>query len=421
MKILEMRLRPVQVRMGLNRFLSDALLGLCIGWAAAAAALLLDKLLYLPAPLGWLPWAATVAPLAGAALGAWLRRAGPREAAILVDARLALAERLSSALLVSGETPMEAAVRADAERHLSRLAPAVACPVAWPRRRLWGALLALAALGLAVSAPRWDLLQRGSKAKARELGLAEVKNAGAQLEKRVQKLVEGARKQGVETGEIGKGLEQLTAELKEGIQDPKEALARVNDLQDRLKAEMDSCKDREKAALARDLQKAMQALTREDGKAPAGAQADSLKDMIQDLRELAQKAAAGNASPAEIAEMQKTLSSLAESLRKTEATRELASELSRAAQAMERQKGALPEMGDNLKNLAEQLGRMDKALDKEQVMEMAKADLESLKQQLSGQSPWQAPPISPEDQAAFEEKLKQMAQNDDPSQQPGGS
>lgn len=421
MRTLMQHLKVVQRRMLLNRFLSTALFALGVGWAAAALLVLVDRLVYLPFPLAWVPWAATAAPLAAATLSAFLARPSLKAAAVLADGRLVLAERLSSALLVTGDSPMEQAVREDAERVLPRLASGAGCPVAWPRRRAWGAGAALLLFVLTLASPEWDLFGRRSGEKTRTQALLQVQNAGAALEQRVKKYEEEARARGVEKGEIAKNLEQLAADLKEGIQDPKAALAEVNDLQGRLKAEMDRFQEKDKAALARDIQRALRSQAAEQGKAPPGAQADALKDLIDDVRELSKKAEAGTASPQELAEMQKALSSLAEALGKTPATRQLAEELSRAAEALDQKPGAMPQLSDNLKKLSDKLGQMDQALDKEQMMEMAKADLEELKRQLGGQpqDPWTAE-VTPEDQQAFQERMEQLAQAD-PRKQPGGT
>ena len=421
MKTLTQRLKAVQRRMLLNRFLSTGLFALGVGWAVAALLILADRLVYLSLPLAWVPWAATTASLAAAALSAFLARPSLRAAAVHADGRLALAERLSSALLVTGDSPMEQAVREDARRVLPRLGNGAACPVALSRNRAWRAGAALLFLALALASPEWDLFGRRASRTSRAQALLRVQTAGTALEQRVQKYQEEAKARGIEKGEIGKNLEQLAAELKEGIQDPKAALADVNDLQARLKAEMDQFKEKDKAALARDLQRALRTQAAEQGKAPPGAQADALKDLMNDVRELSKKAEAGTATPKDLAEMQKALSSLAEALGKTEATRQLAEELSRAAEALDQKPGAMPQISDDLKKLADQLGQMDRALDKEQMMEMAKADLEELKRQLGGQAqdPWQAE-VTPEDQQAFEQRQQELAQAD-PQKQPGGT
>ena len=75
MGMIQDRLRPVQVRMGLNRFLTQVLKGLALGWGCAAGLLFLDRLLGFGIPMAWAPWAATAAPLGAAALAAWSRRA----------------------------------------------------------------------------------------------------------------------------------------------------------------------------------------------------------------------------------------------------------------------------------------------------------------------------------------------------------
>ena len=111
--------------------------------------------------------------------------------------------------------------------------------------------------------------------------------------------------------------------------------------------------------------------------------------------------------------MQKQLSALAEALEKGAATKELASELSRASEALsEKGQEAMPQAADSLKNLAGQLGDMEKALDKEQMMEMAKADLDEMRQQLGGQAqdPWQAE-VSEADRQEFEEKMAELEKN----------
>ncbi len=408
--MLAQRLKAVQRRMLINRFLATALFALGVAWAAAALVIAVDRLVYLSVPLGWLPWAATSAALAAALLAAFLARPSLRAAAVFTDGRLALAERLSSALLVTGDSPMEQAVREDAQRLLPRLAAGTACPLAWPRRRGWRAAAALLALGLAFAAPDWDLFGRRKGEKARDQALLQVQTAATALEQRVKKYEEEAKARGVEPGEIGKGLEQLAAEMKEGIQDPKAALAEVNDLQARLKAEMEQFREKDKAALAKDLERALKALSAEQGKAP-GAKSDSLKDLIDEAKELSKKAEAGTASPQDLAEMQKALSSLAEALKDTAATRQLAEELSRAAESLEQKDGALPQLADDLKNLADKLGQMDQALDRQQMLEMAKADLEELKRQLGGQAqdPWTAE-VTPEDQQAFEQRMQELAQ-----------
>ena len=294
-------------------------------------------------------------------------------------------------------------------------------PVAWPRRRAWAAGAALSLFLLALFSPEWDLFGRRSGEKARTQALLQVQSAGSALEQRVRKYEEEARARGVEPGQIGKNLEQLAAELKEGIQDPKAALAEVNDLQARLKAEMDQFQEKDKAALARDLQRALKTQAAEQGKSPPEAQADALKDLIDDVRELSKKAEAGTATPQELAEMQKALSSLAEALGKTEATRQLAEELSRASEELGQKEGAMPQLSDDLRKLSDQLGQMDQALDREQMMEMARTDLEELKRQLGGQAqdPWTAE-VTPEDQQAFEQRMQEMAQAD-PQKQPGGT
>ena len=409
MSILQARLRPVQVRMGLNRFLSDALKGLALGWGCAAGVILLDRLLGFGIPLAWLPstvLAATAAPLAAAAVSAWMRRATLRQAALLSDERLGLAERLSSALLVSGSTPMEAAVLEDAGRHLGRLRPEAACPMAFSRRRAWTAAAALLLLSGALCCPTWDLLGRKAAADARTLARLKADTLAKAVEVKVKKISEDAKAKGEEMGDLGKGLEQLAKDLKEGVQDPAQALAEIKDLEKKLQEEASQFKDKDQAALAKDVKKAMDDMAKADGKSPESPQADALKDLAQKMDELAKQMEAGKTDPAAQEEMKKTLSALADALNKAGASKELAQELSRTAEALKEQgKDAMPQLADNLQNLSKELQKMDKAMDQEQMMEMAKSELEDLKDKVAPN--WKSE-VSEEEMEAFREKAKEM-------------
>ena len=427
MGMIQDRLRPVQVRMGLNRFLTQVLKGLALGWGCAAGLLFLDRLLGFGIPMAWAPWAATAAPLGAAALAAWSRRATLGQAALLSDERLGLAERLSSALWISGDTPtpMEAAVMADAEGRAARLSPSLACPVSLPRRRGWMAGAALAALALALCLPSWDLLGRRAAAEARAKARLKADTLAKAVEVKVKNLTETAKAKGEEPSELGKGLEQLAKELKEGVRDPAQALAEIKDLEKKLQEEAAQFKDKDQAALARDVKKAMEELAKADGKgkAPEGAQAEALKDLAQKMEELAkqleaaqqQEKAGDPAAQAQAqaqaeaakAEMKKTLEALAEAMKKAGASKELAAELKRAAEALGKEKGkeALPQLADDLKNLAQELQKMDKAMDQEQMMEMAKAELDDLKKQLA---PGSGSEVSEEDMEAFRQKVRDM-------------
>ncbi|GEM_PF-2406306 len=417
MSVIQDRLRPVQMRMGVNRFLTDALKGLVLGWSIAAVLLLLDRILGFGIPLAWVPVAATVAPLAAAAISAWARRASLRQAAVLADGRLGLAERLSSALLVSGRTPMEAAVLADADRHLGRLRPDAACPMVLSTRRVRvAAAIALAALVGVLCLPSWDLLGRQAAADARAKAKLQAETLAKAVEVKVKKLSDEAKARGEEPSELGKGLEKLAKEMKDGIQDPAQILAEIKDMEKKLQEEAAQFKDKDQAALAKDLKKAMEEMAKADGKtkSPDGSQADALKDLAQKMQELASQMEAAKTDPAakEAAEaakeeMKKTLEALAEALNKAGASKELAAELKRAAKELGKEQGkdAMPQLADNLKNLGKELEKMDKAMDQEQAMEMAKADLEDLKDKVAPN--WKSE-VSEEDMEAFKEKMKEM-------------
>lgn len=233
MDVLKQQIRRAQRRLSLQRFLG--LLSWC--WfgalALAAAAIAIDKF----QPLGVRPEAWIGGALALGLLVAvgwtWFTRRGPLEAALEIDRRFGLKERVSSTLALSPEQLESSAGRAlveDAVKRIDRLHVADQFRIKLNR---WSwAPLAPAALAALIS-----LLPAvsGSKAGGSVATKADRKAVKTSTESLRKKLIERrkeAREQGLKDAEdLFARLEQGTKELtKSDAADRKQALVKLNDL-----------------------------------------------------------------------------------------------------------------------------------------------------------------------------------------------
>jgi hypothetical protein len=182
--------------------------------------------------------AATGVSIAAALAWAWLRRDDATAAAVELDRRCGLAERVSSAMALgataSDDPPAAEAVRLDAERALARVNVAASFPLAPSRRAAWPlpAAVGLAACALLL-APRDPVVDPAAAAVAEQ---AQVKESAEALAK---KLAEKQRTaESLKLTEAHKLLEKLqeeTQRLQADRQlDRKEALVKLNDLAEQL-------------------------------------------------------------------------------------------------------------------------------------------------------------------------------------------
>jgi len=175
--------REAARKMGLQEVADACGAGACAGLATACLLVLAERLLAPGLAAGVLVAApVAVGLLAGLSIGA-ARWPCLEAAALAVDRRFALAERLSSAL-TAGEGAMAELVRADARRHVAPIDLAVRMPLRPPR--LWVALV-LCGVGasMALLVPQMDVLgwraRRESEAGRRERVARAAQAAAASL------------------------------------------------------------------------------------------------------------------------------------------------------------------------------------------------------------------------------------------------
>ena len=404
MDTLQRQIGRARRRLAFQRFLDR--LGWC-WFAALAAALVLiavDKF----RPLGLDAWAwaagALAVGLAAAAVWTLMVRGDSLEAALEIDHRFGLKERVSSALALSPadrESEAGAALVADALRRIERIDVAGQFGVQPPRRLLWpllpGALAAMVAL---LVNPAGD---GQSAAKADDpAAKQQIRKSTEVVRRQLAERREKAKKEGLQDAEqLFKKLEEGTKEL--SAESGKEkALVKLNDLS-RLLTER-----RQQLGGAAKVKEQLDQLKKIDrGPADKFAQAVSRGDFqkaAEELKKLQAELASGKLDEKQKAELAKQLDQMKEKLGKLadahakaeEDLKQRAKQLRQAGQVaeankLEEQLQKLQEQGpqmQKIKDLADKLGQCSKCLKKGQgkgaakALQQMQAQMKNLQQQL---------------------------------------
>jgi hypothetical protein len=221
-------------RLLLQQFLYVSSFTLSLGLALAAIVIGVDKLYPLGvAPGTWLAMGACLGLLTALAWTFWTRR-GPVDAAIEIDRRFGLKERISTALALPEsalDTPAGAAVVRDAIRRVSQIDIGERFRLHWSR---WSLLpLAPAAIAVALSLFVPPLArQQATAAQARVEVQKQVQNSAKELQKKLAQQREQADKlQLQDAEELLNKLEKATQrDLAQNDLDKKQALVKLNDL-----------------------------------------------------------------------------------------------------------------------------------------------------------------------------------------------
>jgi hypothetical protein len=228
-------LAPVRRRCWAQMIVRAALLGLLAG-ALVSGVLTLASLRW-PGP-AWQP-AALVALLAGPALGALVgacRRPGWQAVATAVDVHCGLKDRATAALDFAAQanpTVFERCEIWDALRHLTALDPRRVAPVRLPRGWPLAAAASAAALALLV----WALLTAPAAAEPPE-PLPDIVAEADLLEEHAREMEAAAKElASPELKKLAEQLRQKVEELKQPGVDPREALAKLSELQAALAAQ----------------------------------------------------------------------------------------------------------------------------------------------------------------------------------------
>ncbi len=235
-----------QVAIAYRRLLIQRFLGL-LAWSwfatllVAAVAVAIPKLF--PLELDSFVWSASwiggavLVGLVVAAVWTYATRLGPLEAAIEIDRRFGLKERVSSTFALDESelvTPAGKALARDAERRVERLDVQSKFGFQFNRRSLLPLIPAAAAFGLLfVADPTRDELAEG---KPGNVDAKIIKEATQPLAKSFSKLKKEADEKGLkEAPDLFKQLEEGARELsKKDDLDKKQALSKLNDLQKQL-------------------------------------------------------------------------------------------------------------------------------------------------------------------------------------------
>ncbi len=287
--------RAVQIvawRLTINRsismFLRSSFYLLCLFAFIAMA----DRLFY----LGFSPYMSLAVALGAvlpyAIINAWLRPVSRDHAAVAIDERLGLHERLSTALTITdSEQPANQAVLADAQRHAESIKPKQHFPYQYPGEVKYMAVPALAIVLIWSVVPSFDLLKREAKVLEEKQVKKQLEFEAKELEKRAKKLRKKIEKiQSVKSQDLVKKLEMASENLKKA-KDKKEAFLKLSEIGDKLKNRqedlqklMDSKKRFQPNGMAK-MTKEMQEAIKEGDYEAAKRQLDRLKEKLAEQME----------------------------------------------------------------------------------------------------------------------------------------
>jgi hypothetical protein len=234
MEELQLQVRRAVRRITLQRFVN--VLGWCwfAAFLAAAALIFIDRYFPMHVPLwGW-GAGAIAAGLVAALFWTILSRGKPLEAAIEIDRRFGLKERVSSTLAMPPEdfgSEAGQAVAADALHRVARLEISEKFPIAPPRRLLLPIIPALLAVAVALL-PRPAVVENPVQAKSEDPAVKpQVKKATEAVNKKLAERQKKAEKEGLkEAEELFKKLEEGTRQMASSPPDRDKALSKLNDL-----------------------------------------------------------------------------------------------------------------------------------------------------------------------------------------------
>jgi chemotaxis protein histidine kinase CheA len=345
----------------------------------AAIAIGLPKLMHLPVEpviwfASWIGGCAVLALIVNSVL-TFIGRPTLADAAVEIDRRFGLRERISSVLVLSREdreTELGQALAADAENRASKLD--VRDKFTWGFRRslLLPVLPILLAAGLwyvpNANAPEELAGKDDNKPK-----INQIKNATKPLLQQIKKQREAAEKNGLSDMEIDffKKLEGELAKIqKDNKLDTKQSLAKLNDIKEQLEQR------RSELGSSENLKKNLQGLEKFEA-GPAEKLADAMKQgdfekAEEALKQMMKKMESGQMSPAEQQQLQKQLEKLEQAM-------------AQAAQAHEQNKQALKEQIKKAEAAGDtqQAAQLQRKLEQTQAQDAQMAQMQKMADSLS--------------------------------------
>ncbi len=378
MDCLDDAVRRAAWRMGCERTLRILSRAFIAIGAVLCLYVLAGKLFLLSDLAAWIAGAVGAGILVAAVIISARRWPTRRAAALEMDERLNLGERLSSALAVrSIPGAMTEAVVADARGYARNAPVSEAFPVRL-HREAWGvAGAAVLATALAAWMPQFDLLSQREKALREQKERQAVQREGEQLREVVQKLREEAKRDHLAEmeGRLEK-MEDVVKAMEAGNLKREEAMAKLGDLSEMLRQERAAMPKENASAQALSGRQDLE-MTKDVAKALA---ARDFARAGKSLKQLADAAAKGELSPEQKEKLEKELKEIANSLKDDKQLSEALNSLSKALSESD-MANLEKALGDAMSD-ADQLAEMEAEL---KMLQAASGSLEDLKDELGDQ------------------------------------
>lgn len=375
-------------RLLLHRFFG--VLAWCWFGTLLVAAIAIGAVKFMPTGFDTLVWSvawlggAIVAGLLIAIAWTYATRLSPLEAAIEIDRRFGLKERVSSTLAMDqAELESEAgrALIRDTKRRIERLDIGTQFGVRLQRRALLPLLPGALALGLLfVTDPTRE---EEATARQQELEAKQIKESAEPLRKKFEQQKKELAEKGLkDAAELFKQLEEGTRELtKRDNVDRKQALSKFNDLQKQLEER------REKLGGAQKMKEQLEKLKNLKA-GPADKVADAIKNgdfkkAVDEIEKLQQQLDKGDLDEKKKEELREQLADMQKQLQKAaEAQKDAEKKLEKQIAELQKQ---IPD-GDQLKKQIDELikaGRKEDAEKLKQQAEQMARQMDQLQQQLA--------------------------------------
>lgn len=394
-----------------------------IGFSIAAVAILAPKLLVLPALPAWwnVAWLAGATVLGALAAGVWtwIAPKSQLDAAVEIDQRYDLRERVASALQLREEdllTQAGAALAADAERAVERVEVAERFTFGMDRRAWWPVLPISIAVLAAVLFTNRTAEALAEKADPDKAVAKKTQEAAETARKKLKKKREQAEKEGLkDASALLKKVEEGTAELsKRDPKDPAKTAVKLNDLTKQLEERKRKLGG---ASQLRDQLNRMKDL----GRGPAEKAAEAMKrgdwkKAMKEIEQLREQIASGKLSKEQQAQLAKQLGKMQQKLGEAAKKQEAQKKELQRQMAEAQRKGDLQQaskLREKMDQLAQKAPQMQKMQQMAQQMKQAQQAMEKGDPQAAADAMDKlAQDMQKMDQAAGEMKMLDAAMTD---------
>ena len=374
MNEIRLRVRQAERRLTLQCFLRALPICLAVTLSLALIGVLWPKLAYVPSADDRWPWywlgGGALAGLLAAVAWTWLRRRRALEAAIEIDRRFGLKERISSTWTLDEpqrHTPAGEALVADAERAAGRIDVSAAFPLRLPRHGWLPIGVALVGIALALGLDNASPEKVQASSTNRRFLKKEIDKSVQDLKKKIkQRQMELEQKGLAESKELFETLQKKLDDLQKKNQgDYKKTFVEINNLAKEIE------KRRKELGGTKELQEKLQQQLKDVSEGPAEKLNRALKNgRWNEAKELAKKLAEklekNQLSPQEKEQLKKQLQQLQKQLEQLQrdyeqAKQDLKEQIRKAQQAGDRD--TVNELQKKLDQLERQQKQMDRLSD----------------------------------------------------------